>query len=127
MANVPRAEGATLTVALLGPRNLPPVDELSLDGLFEEKRRAQSYASLLAGDFLLLVIDHPAWPYYGLVGGGMHIYFAGRGLCTRIVLRRGGFRVGSARGLNTAYLFLILWGVTGLITTVAAVRALRGS
>jgi len=27
---------------------------------------------------VLLIVDSPAWPYFGLVGGGTYIHFAGR-------------------------------------------------
>ena len=32
----------------------------------------------LAG--VLLLLNNPLWVYFGLVGGGMYLYFAGRGL-----------------------------------------------
>ena len=30
---------------------------------------------------LLLLLNNHIWPYFGLVGGGMYLYFAGRGDC----------------------------------------------
>ena len=35
------------------------------------------WTMVVAGIFL--IIDNSAWPYFGLVGGGMFVYFAGRG------------------------------------------------
>jgi hypothetical protein len=74
---------------------------------------------------ILLIIGHAAWPYFGLVGGGMYLYFCGRGVFTRVAIKRRGFRVGAARNLRVAYTFLTIWGVMALITIGAAVVALR--
>ncbi len=73
---------------------------------------------------ILLIIDQPAWAYFGLVGGGMFLYFAGRGILTRLEMRRRGLRIGSAASVRTGMIALGVWGVTALITIVAAVRAL---
>jgi hypothetical protein len=37
---------------------------------------------------VLLIIDHGSWAYFGLVGGGMYVCFAGRGISTRTAMRR---------------------------------------
>lgn len=73
----------------------------------------------------LLISEHSAWPYFGLVGGGMYLYFAGRGILTRVVMRRRGLRVGAPMNLKLGYVFLAVWGFTGLATIAAAVVALR--
>ena len=73
---------------------------------------------------VLLIIDHPAWAYFGLVGGSMYLYFAGRGILTRVVMLRRGLRIGAPKGVKVVFLFLTIWGVTGLATIVAAVTAL---
>ena len=44
---------------------------------------------------VLLILDQASWAYFGLVGGGMYVYFAGRGIFTRIAMERRGF---SGRG-----------------------------
>ncbi|MDX2344595.1 MAG: hypothetical protein QNL12_13115, partial [Acidimicrobiia bacterium] len=62
--------------------------------------------------------------YFGLVGGGMYVYFAGRGIFTRMALERRGFRVGTPQNLKIGYLMLLIWGAMGLITIAAAVIAL---
>ena len=72
----------------------------------------------------LLVFDNPNWAYFGLVGGGMFVYFAGRGIFTRMAMQRRGFRVGTPDNLTIGYTFLAVWGVMGLITIAAAVAAL---
>lgn len=80
---------------------------------------------LVAG--ILLIVGNPAWAYFGLVGGGMYIYFAGRGICTRRAMQRRGYRIGAPKSVSQAYLFLAIWGIAGLITTIAAVVALQTS
>ena len=73
---------------------------------------------------VLLVIDADAWAYFGMVGGGMYLYFAGRGILTRLEMRRRGFRVGAARNVKVGYLFLTIWGAMAAVTMVAASVAL---
>ena len=75
----------------------------------------------------LLILDVGAWAYFGLVGGGMYVYFAGRGVFTRIALQRNGFKVGAPRNLQLGYAMLVVWGLMGLITIAAAVIALPTS
>jgi hypothetical protein len=74
---------------------------------------------------LLLVIGDPAWAYLGLIGGGMYVYFGGRGILTRLALLRGGFRIGEPGSVRLGLLMLGVWGVAGAITLIAAVAELR--
>ena len=76
---------------------------------------------------VLLTLDVSAWAYFGLVGGGMYVYFAGRGIVTRRAMQQRGYRVGAAQNVKLGYLFLAVWGVMGLITVAAAVVALPSS
>jgi hypothetical protein len=76
---------------------------------------------------LLLIVDSPAWAYFGLVGGGMYAYFAGRGIFTRRAMQNRGYRVGAAQNVKVGYGFLSIWGVMGLITIAAGVIALSSS
>lgn len=73
---------------------------------------------------ILLIADHEAWPYFGLFGAGAYLYFAGRGIVTRLVMQRRGFRIGTAQNVSAGYLFLAVWGVMGGVTAAAAVVAL---
>lgn len=73
---------------------------------------------------ILLTVDSSAWPYFGLIGSGMYIYFAGRGIATRFALQRRGFRIGTVQNVTIGYLFLSVWGVMALVTAIAAVVAL---
>ena len=72
---------------------------------------------------VLLIVDDSAWSYFGLVGGGMYVYFAGRGVATRVAMRRRGLRIGTPRDVKTGLVFLTIWGVMGLATIIAAVAA----
>ena len=76
---------------------------------------------------VLLIIDNPAWAYFGLVGGGMYVCFAGRGISTRASMQRRGFRVGAPLNLKLGYALLAIWGLMGLIVIAAAVVALSTS
>jgi hypothetical protein len=80
------------------------------------------WTMLVAG--LLLIADNPAWAYFGLVGGGMYVYFAGRGIFTRVAMQRRGLRIGAPASVRIGLTFLAIWGVMGLITIVAAIVAL---
>lgn len=73
---------------------------------------------------VLLLLDHAAWSYFGLVGGGVYVYFAGRGILTRLELRRQGFRIGDPVNVRLGLVMLAVWGLLGLITIVAAVTVL---
>ena len=73
---------------------------------------------------ILLILNSPWWPYFGLVGGGMYLYFAGRGIAVRLVMQRRGIRIGKPETLNVAYVFLALWGLVAIITIIMAVAAL---
>ena len=80
---------------------------------------------LVAG--VLLIIDHPAWAYFGLIGGSVYVYFAGRGIFTRVTMQRRGLRIGSPQAVKVVFAFLMFWGITGLATIIAAIAALQMS
>ena len=68
----------------------------------------------------LLVADVDTWAHFGLVGGGMYVYFAGRGLLVRRSLLRHRVRIGSPASVRTASIFLGIWGAMGLVTIALA-------
>ena len=80
------------------------------------------WTMVIAG--ILVIIDEPAWAYFGLVGGGMYVYFAGRGILTRLAMQRRGLKIGTTANVRLGLTFLAVWGVMGLITIVAAASAL---
>lgn len=73
---------------------------------------------------ILLVIDSPYWAYFGLVGGGMYVYFSGRGIVVRRIMQRRGIPIGTPDTLKLFNVFLVLWGLLGLVTIFLAVAAL---
>ena len=73
---------------------------------------------------LLLMLDSTWWAYFGLSGGGMYLYFAGRGIVARMALRRREIRIGDPGALRLYYVFLTLWGLAALGTIVMAVQDL---
>ena len=73
---------------------------------------------------VLLIFGNPLWVYFGLIGGGMFFYFAGRGIVVRRVMHQRGIRIGTDETLKVAYIFLALWGLAAVITIVMAIAAL---
>lgn len=76
----------------------------------------------LAG--ILLILQHPYWPYVALVSGGSYLYFSGRNLVTRLMMQRRDIRIGSLNNIRIANLFIPLWGLAAVITIILAVMAL---
>ena len=76
---------------------------------------------LVAG--ILLIADSTAWPHFGVIGGAVYVYFAGRGILTRRAMEQRGLRIGTTSSVKAAYTMLSVWGVAGLITVLAAVIA----
>jgi hypothetical protein len=103
--------------------------EVDVDPTFYADVRGEAYWDTLllwtlpaAG--LLLLLDNPSWAYLGLVGGGMYLYFAGRGILVRRIMQRRGIRIGKPETLRTVYVFLTLWGLIAVVTIIMAIAAL---
>ena len=73
---------------------------------------------------ILLLLNSPWWPYFGLVGGGMYAYFAGRGLVVRLTMERRGIRIGKPETVKLYNAVLTLWGLIAIVTIIMAVAAL---
>lgn len=73
----------------------------------------------LAG--ILLTTNQDVWVYFGLVGGGMYVYFAGRGILSRITLLRRKIRIGKKNELIGIFVFLGLWGLVGFLAIMLAI------
>ena len=73
---------------------------------------------------VLLTIDSSVWPYFGLVGGGMYLYFGGRGIASRAAMLDEGLRIGAPQNVRLGFVFSAIWAVMALITIIAAVIAL---
>lgn len=103
--------------------------EADVDPTFYADVRGEAYWDTLmlwtlpaAG--LLLLLDSPSWTYFGLIGGGMYLYFAGRGILVRRLMQRRGIRIGKPETLRTIYVFLTLWGLIAVVTIIMAIMAI---
>lgn len=70
---------------------------------------------------ILMILNNAAWAYFGLAGGAVFVYFAGRGIFTRLEMRRRECRIGTTASVNVGMTFLAIWGAMGAVTIVAAV------
>ena len=73
---------------------------------------------------ILLILDNYMWPYFGLIGGGIYLYFSGRNIIQRIFMTKRGIRIGTLANVKAAYMFCSLWGISGIITIIMAVNTL---
>jgi hypothetical protein len=73
---------------------------------------------------LLIILNNPLWLYFGMVGGSMYLYFAGRAIFTRLELKNKGVRIGKSEFLKVFYIFITLWGLIGLATVIKALSVL---
>ena len=73
---------------------------------------------------ILLLFNNPSWAYFGLVGGGMYLYFAGRMLVVRQVMQRHSIRIGKPKTVKLYNVVLSVWGLIAVVTIVMAVVAL---
>jgi len=58
---------------------------------------------------VLLLLDNPFWPYLGLIGGGIYLYFSGLIVFSRIYLGHEGKKVGALSNVRVAYVFALVW------------------
>jgi hypothetical protein len=103
--------------------------EADIDPTFHADVRGEAYWDtailwILPVAGVLLVLNNPVWVYFGLVGGGMYLYFAGRGIVVRRVMQGRGIRIGKPDTLKVGYIFLFLWGLAAIITIILAIAAL---
>jgi hypothetical protein len=73
---------------------------------------------------VLLILNSPWWVTFGLVGGGMYLYFAGRMLVVRQAMQRHGIRIGKPETVKLYNAVLILWGLLAVVTIIMALAAL---
>lgn len=74
---------------------------------------------------LLLLLGSGWWPPFGLTGGAVYVYFAGRGIATRLAMQNRNIRVGKPESGKLYFVFLTLWGSIGLVTIILAAAAFR--
>ena len=73
---------------------------------------------------ILLIINNNLWTYFGLVGGGMYLYFVGRTITSHLIMQRHGIHIGRSKKLKVKYIILTLWGIVAVITIIMAVTTL---
>lgn len=103
--------------------------EADVDPTFYADVRGEAYWDsailwILPAAGVLLLLDNPVWVYFGLVGGGMYLYFAGRGIVVRRLMQQRSIRIGMPDSLKVIYIFLALWGLAAAITIIMAVAAI---
>ena len=72
----------------------------------------------------LLILSNPVWVYFALVGSGMLLYIAGRGISVRLLMQRHGIRIGKSSILKSYYIFLTISGLIALVTIFMALAAI---
>ncbi|MDX2382147.1 MAG: hypothetical protein QNM02_20610 [Acidimicrobiia bacterium] len=85
---------------------------------------ATLWSMVVAG--VLLAVGAEAWAYFGLIGGGAYLYFAGRGVVVRRTMAGRGLKIGSAESVRIGLTALAVWGVMAAMTIAAAVIDLAG-
>ena len=70
---------------------------------------------------ILLILNNTLWTYFGLVGGGMYLYFVGRNIASHLIMQRHGIKIGTTKKLKVKYMILSIWGIIALITIIMAV------
>ena len=81
----------------------------------------------VAGLLLLLLPSRhqTLWPYFGLVGSGMYVYFGVRGIFQRLFLQAHDISYGSPSYQAFAMAMCASWALTGLVTIGLAVSELE--
>ena len=103
---------------------LEPEDEMD-PALHVIEAKAEAVMDMLLGwtlpaAALLMVLDHPLWPYLALFGSAVFLYFAGLISLSRFFLKRAGRKVGRPAAERAAYLFGGLWALSSVTMIVLA-------
>lgn len=93
------------------------------DGLGEAKWDTVTLWPLIVAG-VLLVADSSTWAHFGLAGGSVYVYFAGRGILVRMEMRKRGYAIGSPENVRVGLAALMVWGIAGIITIAAAIAQL---
>ena len=107
---------------------IEPPDEMD-DTFYTMEAKAQALNDILLTWTLpisgfLMLLKHPLWPYLGLVGSGIYIYFACLIMLSRIFLKKQGKKVGGISSERAAYIFGVIWIMAALAMIVLAYREL---
>ena len=80
----------------------------------------------LPASALLMLLEHPLWPYLALVGSGVYLYFSGLIMLSRVFLKRVGKSVGKPSAERAAYLFGWIWTLSALAMITMAAKHFSG-
>jgi len=78
-----------------------------------------SWTLPLAG--ILLLVENAYWPYVGLIGGGIYLYFSGFILISRFYLKREGKQIGPPSGVITATVFSMIWIFSSILMIILSI------
>ncbi len=76
----------------------------------------------LAGTLMLL--GNPMWPYFGLIGGGIFLYFSGMIIFSRYYLKRSGIMVGGPSSEKAAYIMSGAWIIASILMIILSIMHL---
>ena len=76
---------------------------------------------------LLMILDHPSWPFLALVGSGVYLYFACLTIFCRYFLQRQGIKAGSAKDVKVAYIFSVIWILSSIAMIVLGFQELTSA
>jgi len=76
---------------------------------------------------VLMLFNHPWWPYVALVAGGIHLDAGGRELAKSLSLNKGGVRIGAPKDWQIAKIFLSGLVLIGLVTIAYALWAISNT
>lgn len=74
----------------------------------------------LPASALLMILNHPLWPYLAFFGAGVFLYFSALITFSRFFLKSEGRKVGQPASEKAAYLFGGLWAVASIAMMVLA-------
>jgi hypothetical protein len=73
---------------------------------------------------ILLIFNNDLWIYFGLVGGGMYLYFVGRTITSNLKLHRNEINIGKSKKVKVKLLILTFWGLVAIVTIILALMEL---
>ena len=77
----------------------------------------------LAG--ILMLVEHPWWPYLALIGGAVYVDAGGREAAKMLSMRAEGIRIGTPSEQRLLFGTFVVMGVLGLLAVGCALVALR--
>ena len=69
-----------------------------------------------------LIINHDLWPFFGVFGGVIYVYFAGHGIIIRFLMQKNGISIGGSKWVRFTYFLLFLWLIIAVVTIFFALN-----